>query len=108
MSFTAPEDESGDDVRWGMYHERGDGEGVDAYVEAHLSEDYGDRNGGVAVGLHITMFGGQIVGMCTPHNYTDEVWVRRNDMAAVDFRMAELESVDVSGIQGMILDHLRR
>jgi hypothetical protein len=106
IPFTVPEDESGDDVRWGMWYERGGGEGVDVYVEAHLSEDYGDRNGGVALGLHLIGWGGEIIGMCTPHNYCPSVWVRRNDLAAVDTRLAELECVELAGVQDMILAHL--
>ena len=106
--FEAPEDECGDDIRWGTYCEVGTDSGVDAYVEAHLSEDYGDSPGGVNMGLHIIGFGGEIIGMVCPHNYSPEVWVRRNDLAAVDARLAELESVDLSGVQDMILDHLTR
>jgi len=108
VPFTVPEDESGDDIRWGMWHESAGAEGLDAYVEAHLSEDYGDRSGGVNLGLHIIGSGGEIIGQCTPHNYTPEVWVPRNDLDAVDARMSELESVDLSGVQDMVLDHLSR
>ena len=108
VRFTEPTDESSDDVRWGMYLEAAADSGVDAYVEAHLSEDYGDRSGGVAFGLHMTGWGGEIIGMCTPHNYTPQVWVRRNDLAAVDARLRELECVDLSGVQDMILAHLSR
>lgn len=106
IAFTSPEDESGDDIRWGMWNESGGGEGVDVYVEAHLSEDYGDRSGGVNFGLHMIHSGGAIIGMCCPHNYTPAVWVRRNDLSAVSARLAELEAVDLSGVQDMILDHL--
>jgi len=91
-----------------MWHERGEGDGVDAYVEAHLSEDYGDRPGGVNVGLHIIGSGGEIIGMVCPYNYTQQVWVSRNDLDAVHARMSELESVDLSGVQDMLLDHLSR
>jgi len=108
VPFTIPEDESGDDVRWGMWHERSEGDGVETYIESHLSEEYGDRSGGVTFGLHIVGWGGEILGQCTPHNYSPEVWVPRNDLAAVDARLAELESVDLSGVQDMILDHLAR
>ena len=108
VRFTAPEDECGEDVRWGMWHQRGDAEGVDAHVEAHLSEEYGDAPGGVNVGLHIIGSGGAIIGMCCPHNYTHEVWVPRNDLDAVDARMSELECVDLSGVQDAILAHLTR
>lgn len=108
VPFAEPADECGDDVRWGTYCEVSPDAGVDAYVEAHLSEDYGDRSGGANFGLHIVGFGGEILGMCCPHNYSREVWVRRNDLSAVDARFAELECVDLSGVQGMILDHLGR
>ncbi len=108
VNFAEPADESGDDVRWGMWHEFGDGDGVDVYVEAHLSEDYGDRGGGVAFGFHMTGWGGEIIGMCTPRNYTPEVWVPRNNMSSVDARLRELESLDVSGVQDMIFAHLSR
>ncbi len=108
VPFTVPEDESGDDLRWGMWHESGEAEGVDAYVEAHLSEDYGDRSGGVNVGLHIIGSGGEIIGMVCPCNYTPEVWVSRNDLAAVHARMSELECVDLSGLQDMVIEHLAR
>ncbi len=108
VPFAEPADECGDDVRWGTYYEVSPDAGVDVYVEAHLSEDYGDRSGGVNFGLHIVGFGGEILGMCCPHNYTPEVWVRRNDLSAVDARLAELECVDLLGLQQTILDHLAR
>ena len=108
VPFTEPEDECGDDVRWGMWHEFGEGDGVDTYVEAHLSEDYGDRSGGVNFGLHMTGWGGEIIGMCTPHNYSPDVWVPRNDLDAVHARLAELDCVDLSGVQDMMLEHLSR
>lgn len=108
VPFTDPADESGDDVRWGMWHERSEGDGVETYIESHLSEEYGDRSGGVNFGLHIIGLGGEIIGMCTPHNYSPQVWVPRNDLEAVDARMSELECVDLSGVQDMILDHLAR
>ena len=108
VPFTEPEDECGDDVRWGMWHEFGEGDGVDIHVEAHLSEDYGDRSGGVSFGLHMTGWGGEIIGMCCPHNYTPDVRVPRNNRNAVHARLAELECVDLSGVQDMMLEHLSR
>jgi len=108
VPFTPPEDESGDDVRWGIWHERTEGDGVDAYVEAHLSEDSGDRSGGVNIGLHIIGSGGEIIGMVCPHNHSPQVWVPRNDLDAVAARMSELECVDLSGVQDMVLEHLSR
>lgn len=108
VAFAEPADECADGVRWGTYCEVGNDNGVDAYVEAHLSEDYGDPNGGVTFGLHTVGWGGEILGQCTPHNYSPEVWVRRNDLDAVNARLTELESVDLSGIQATILDHLSR
>jgi len=107
VPFTDPEDRSCDsDVRWGMDYAVDDTTGVGVDVEAHLSEECDGSSAGVNVGLHIVAFGGQIIGQCTPHNYTDLCWVRRNDLAAVGARMAELECVDVSGVQSMILEHL--
>jgi hypothetical protein len=108
VSFTEPEDECGDDVRWGMWHERSEGEGVDAYVEAHLSDEHDGSRGGVNFGLHMTGWGGEIIAMVCPHNYTPDVWVRVRDLSAVDARLAELESVDLSGVQDMMLEHLSR
>lgn len=99
-----------DDIRWGMMVNPPWGEGsADVYIEAHIEEDYEgdelDHHPGLQFAVHIIGDGGIIIGQLSPFNYTEDVWVPRNDPEALDARFGLLEAADYSNVPELLMEH---
>jgi len=67
----------------------------DIYITILESEESDGSKGGVAFSLDIVDYGGSSVGGLTPYNYSGELWVPRNDPAAVQERWEEFSAAVV-------------
>jgi hypothetical protein len=85
-----PYEMSDDEERWALYVQpAGSGEddhenGVDVSITV-LTSEHCDGNG-LNFGLDVVSHSGRIIGGLCPFNYTDRVWVARDDADAVEER----------------------
>lgn len=88
-----PWEMSDEEFEWWMLIKRGDdeNENIDVRITILESEVNDGEKGGVNFSLQVNKYGGQMVGRCTPYNYTDDVWVSRRDYAAVEERFKMFE-----------------
>lgn len=82
-------------------------DGIDVRFTILESEHWDGEKNGVNFGIDITSVGGSIVGGLTPYNYTDEVWVSRDDEDAVEERFVLLETADTADAAELITNWLR-
>lgn len=87
-----PGDMTDDCERWEVYvqpagtpddeHENG----VDVSITVCESEHYDGEENGLNFALDVVSYGGEIIGGLCPFNYSDRVWVPRDDEDAVEER----------------------
>jgi len=109
-TVTEPEwEKCTDDLRWDMVVNP-DGEGsavisITAPVEEDYEGDEPERQLGMSFRFDVVKYGGEIVGELSPFNYTDEVWVPRNDAAALQERFDLLVSADYPTVPELLQEH---
>lgn len=95
------DDMTDDDYSWNVYvrsaEQVRDGvedQGVDFTFRICESENWDGEEGGVNFMLDIVAYGGEILGCVCPQNYTENVWVNRDDAEAIEARFALVEGID--------------
>lgn len=86
-----PYDMTDEEVRWNVLvkpakAEPEDEVGVDVSITILESEASDGTEGGCNFALEMIEYGGIVVGGMVPYNYTEQVWVRREDEEAVERR----------------------
>lgn len=66
----------------------GDDVGVDVSITILESEECDGSEGGCNFGLDLVEYGGIVVGGMVPFNFTEQVWIPREDADAVRARWA--------------------
>lgn len=69
-------------------------EDVDVTFTVVESEERDGEENGVAFSLSINNVGGRVIGGMTPYNYTNDLWVSRDDEDAIEERFALFENAD--------------
>jgi len=77
--------------------------GVDVTIHIAESEHHDGEENGCNFMLDIVAYGGAVIGGCAPYNFTSQVWVPRDDWAAVDARW---RIFDNSFGEDTVLDHI--
>jgi len=99
-----PFDLSDDCARWVLVIKPGEGreEAIDITLEFTESEECDGTKGGITFRVDVVCEGGRMLGGLTPYNYTEAVWVKRNDPEAVEDRFAIIEAADPFEIIGLV------
>lgn len=71
---------------------KGADETIDITLQVCDSEECDGTENGVNFSISVVTEGGKILGGLTPYNYTDSVWVSRDDEEAVETRFNLLRS----------------
>ena len=89
-----PEDWTDDEYAWSMSVYSPDAKDKDDSIDVTFKIVESKANDGSLDGVNfmvdIVRYGGEIVGSCAPHNYTNQVWVALNKPDAIEYRFAEL------------------
>ena len=84
-------------------------EGVDVTITIPESEHYDGSENGLNFSLDVVHYGGEILGGMTPFNYSDRVWVQRDDADAVEERWNLFQGAfDASPVIDSIEGHYAR
>lgn len=101
LSCSYPDDMTCDDYRWSMYvqtpeqiEKQIEDEGVDISFLICESENWDGEENGVNFCIDIVGYGGEIIGGLHPFNYTEQVWVSRDNEEAIEERFSLMEQAD--------------
>ena len=106
-----PGEMSDDETRWSVYvipagSTYDDENGVDVTITILESEHRDGEENGLNFGLDVVGYQGEILGGMTPFNYTDRVWVQRDDEDAVEERWNIFQGAfDASPVIDSIEEH---
>jgi hypothetical protein len=81
-----------------------DEDDVDISLTILESEHNDGEENGVNFGVDVVTVGGSILGGMTPYNYTNRVWVARDQPEAIEERFTLVEDCDPAGIVHMLED----
>lgn len=105
LTCSLPAEEDWDDFRWAMYVRPVDGtseEGVDIQFIIAESESWDGEENGVNFMVDVVSYEGQMIGGLIPYNYSDDVWVSRDDEDAIEKRFKLVEDADVGDVSYLI------
>jgi hypothetical protein len=113
LFVSTPSDFSDDDYRYQlMVTESPDDEeydkGVDVTFIIAESENWDGEENGINFMVDIVSYEGQIIGGLCPYNYTQDVWVSRDDEDAIEQRFQLMEQADESDVSYLISDFYNR
>lgn len=90
LDSSDPYDMSDAEERWALHVQPAgssdDEDGVEVSITVLESEQCDGQENGLNFGLDVVSHGGRILGGLCPFNYTDRVWVDRDDSEAVEER----------------------
>lgn len=101
-----------DEFKWGMLISKLDEDPIElsnddidiSFTIIESERNDGEENG-VSFSIEAVTVGGVIVGGLTPYNYTNDVWVSKDDEEAIEIRFQILQQVDVSELVYLIEHH---
>lgn len=107
-TVSGPHDLTDSEYRWYIWVDgRELPEAIDVSIEMSESLEYEGSTDGASFGLNIVAYGGRIIGVLTPYNYTPECWVPVNQPRALSDRLALIEGADIQdGVS--LIDEYRR
>jgi len=92
-------DMSSDDYRWSMIINGDDGSnGINISFIIAESEYWDGEENGVNFMVDVVEFGGRMLGGLCPYNYSNKVWVSRDDEDAIEERFRIFEQADPADI----------
>jgi hypothetical protein len=112
-----PDDTTDTEFSWSLFcgHQNwkeGEPTDLNFTIELRISEEAEaeGEGGGFAFGLHITRFGGLVVGTYTPNNYSIDVWKGLTSQEEVEEAWNEFEAVTtpVIDVANVVKEHYNR
>lgn len=99
-----------DDYQWWVFTHpvgrvRSDGAWVDICFTIAESEHWDGEENGINFMVEINSASGRQIGGVIPYNFTNEVWVSRDDEEAIDERFCFVERIDPLSAADLIIEH---